>query len=175
MHYLLVCLRLMTYSLRLACRGVRHQASGEMFASLSRDEHGAGTANIHAGSALLATGGICMLGDLGCYKKERLDSLQSGRASKRLVKLLITTLVRFTVNVLSALLNVSQFWRVAQCLCSSQGRSMVRTLTNSFPSLSSAASGPSQMPFDGLQGQSPPFWEQQWVQSQHGIVLPLYG
>ncbi|XP_036935587.1 minichromosome maintenance domain-containing protein 2 [Acanthopagrus latus] len=69
--------RLMTYSLRLACRGVRHQASAEMFASLSRDEHGAGTANIHAGSALLATGGICMLGDLGCYKKERLDSLQS--------------------------------------------------------------------------------------------------
>ncbi|XP_054478733.1 minichromosome maintenance domain-containing protein 2 [Anoplopoma fimbria] len=69
--------RLMTYSLSLACRGVRHQASGEMFASLSRDEHGAGTANIHAGSALLATGGICMLGDLGGYKKERLDAIQS--------------------------------------------------------------------------------------------------
>ncbi|XP_008304803.1 MCM domain-containing protein 2-like, partial [Stegastes partitus] len=69
--------RLMTYSLSLACRGVRHQASGELFASLSRDEHGAGTANIHAGSALLATGGICMLGDLGCYKKDRLDSIQS--------------------------------------------------------------------------------------------------
>ncbi|XP_040921424.1 minichromosome maintenance domain-containing protein 2 [Toxotes jaculatrix] len=69
--------RLMAYSLGLACRGVKHQASGEMFASLSRDEHGAGTANIHAGSALLATGGICMLGDLGCYKKDKLDSLQS--------------------------------------------------------------------------------------------------
>nr|XP_046227270.1 minichromosome maintenance domain-containing protein 2 isoform X3 [Scatophagus argus] len=69
--------RLMTYSLNLACRGVRHQASGEMFVSLSRDEHGAGTANIHAGSALLATGGICMLGDLGCYKKERLEAIQS--------------------------------------------------------------------------------------------------
>ncbi|XP_056220463.1 minichromosome maintenance domain-containing protein 2 [Seriola aureovittata] len=69
--------RLMAYSLGLACRGVRHQASGEMFASLSRDEHGAGTANIHAGSALLATGGICMLGDLGFYKKDRLDSIQS--------------------------------------------------------------------------------------------------
>ncbi|XP_073344908.1 minichromosome maintenance domain-containing protein 2 [Pagrus major] len=73
----LIADRLMTYSLSLACRGVRHQASGEMFASLSRDEHGAGTANIHAGSALLATGGICMLGDLGCYKKDRLDALQS--------------------------------------------------------------------------------------------------
>ena len=70
----------MTHSLNLACRGVRHQASGEMFASLSRDMHGAGTANIHAGSALLAAGGICMLGDLGSYKKERLDTLQSGRA-----------------------------------------------------------------------------------------------
>ncbi|XP_018529465.1 minichromosome maintenance domain-containing protein 2 isoform X1 [Lates calcarifer] len=69
--------RLMAYSLSLASRGVRHQVTGEMFASLSRDEHGAGTANIHAGSALLATGGICMLGDLGCYKKDRLDSIQS--------------------------------------------------------------------------------------------------
>ncbi|KAL7373810.1 hypothetical protein ABVT39_014855 [Epinephelus coioides] len=73
----LILERLMTYSLSLACRGVSHQASGEMFASLSRDQHGAGTANIHAGSALLATGGICMLGDLGCYKKDRLDAIQS--------------------------------------------------------------------------------------------------
>ncbi|KAF3703565.1 Minichromosome maintenance domain-containing protein 2 [Channa argus] len=69
--------RLMAYSLSLACRGVRHQATGEMFASVSRDEHGAGTANIHAGSALLATGGICMVGDLGYYKKDRLDAIQS--------------------------------------------------------------------------------------------------
>ncbi|KAM9712424.1 minichromosome maintenance domain-containing protein 2 [Menidia menidia] len=69
--------RLMAYSLSLACRGVRHQASGEMFASLSRDEHGTGTANIHAGSALLATGGICLVGDLSCYKKEKLDYIQS--------------------------------------------------------------------------------------------------
>lgn len=174
MHYLLVCLRLMTYSLRFACRGVRHQASAEMFASLSRDEHGAGTANIHAGSALLATGGICMLGDLGCYKKERLDSLQSGRAPKWLV-ILLQRLCALQLMFVPPLLNVSQFWRVAQCLCSSQGRSMVRMLTNSFPSLSSAASGPSQMPLDGLGGQSPPFWEQQWVQSQRGVVLPIYG
>lgn len=40
--------RLMTYSLGLAGHGVRHPETGEMFASLSRDEHGAGTANIHA-------------------------------------------------------------------------------------------------------------------------------
>ncbi|XP_008394464.1 minichromosome maintenance domain-containing protein 2 isoform X2 [Poecilia reticulata] len=73
----LVLDRLMAYSLSLACRGVRHQASAEMFASLSRDEHGAGTANIHAGSALLASGGICMLGDLGFYRKDKLDHIQS--------------------------------------------------------------------------------------------------
>ncbi|XP_071400206.1 minichromosome maintenance domain-containing protein 2-like [Centroberyx affinis] len=69
--------RLMAYSLSLARRGVRHQASGEIFASLSRDEHGAGTANIHAGSALLASGGVCMLGDLCCYRRDRLDAIQS--------------------------------------------------------------------------------------------------
>ncbi|XP_061569387.1 minichromosome maintenance domain-containing protein 2 [Cololabis saira] len=74
--------RLMTYSLSLACHGVRHQISGEMFASLSRDEHGAGTANIHAGSALLATGGICMLGDISCYKKDKLDYIQSALESR---------------------------------------------------------------------------------------------
>lgn len=68
----------MTYSLGLAGRGVRHPATGEMFASLSRDEHGAGTANIHAGSALLATGGVCMLGDLGHHRKDKMDALQSG-------------------------------------------------------------------------------------------------
>ncbi|KAK2859450.1 hypothetical protein Q5P01_004070 [Channa striata] len=76
-HWPHVFTRLMAYSLRLACRGVRHQASGEMFASVSRDERGVGTANIHAGSALLATGGICMLGDIGYYKKDRLDAIQS--------------------------------------------------------------------------------------------------
>uniref|UniRef100_A0A8C5GQF6 Minichromosome maintenance domain-containing protein 2 n=1 Tax=Gouania willdenowi TaxID=441366 RepID=A0A8C5GQF6_GOUWI len=73
----LILSRLMMLSLSLSCRGVRHQPSGEMFASLSRDEHGAGTANIHAGSSLLATGGICMLGDLNSYKKDKLDSIQS--------------------------------------------------------------------------------------------------
>ncbi|CAL8292459.1 unnamed protein product [Lota lota] len=73
----LVIDRLMAYSLSLAVRGVRHHAQGEMFASLSRDEHGAGTANIHAGSALLASGGICMLGDLGGFRKDKLDAIQS--------------------------------------------------------------------------------------------------
>ncbi len=173
----------MTYSLSLACRGVRHQASGEMFASLSRDQHGAGTANIHAGSALLATGGICMLGDLGCYKKDRLDAIQSGRALKWLIKFKYVTRrgcsQQFTLWYFDFLpfLNFSQFWRAARCLCSSQGRNMVRMLTSSFPSQSSAASGPSltpRMPLDRLGGQTVPYWEPQWVQSQHGVVLPLY-
>ncbi|KAJ3611388.1 hypothetical protein NHX12_021404 [Muraenolepis orangiensis] len=69
--------RLMAYSLSLAVRGVRHQLQGELFASLSRDEHGAAAANIHAGSALLASGGVCMLGDLGAYRKDKLDAIQS--------------------------------------------------------------------------------------------------
>lgn len=70
--------RLMRYSLLLASRGIYHPLTGELLASLSRDEHGAGTANIHAGSALLASGGICLLGDLTCYKKDKMDMLQSG-------------------------------------------------------------------------------------------------
>lgn len=72
----------MTYSLSLAYRGIRHQATGEMFACLSRDEHGAGTANIHAGSVLLATGGVCLLGDLSYYRKDKLDSIKSGNECK---------------------------------------------------------------------------------------------
>ncbi|KAJ8413374.1 hypothetical protein AAFF_G00093700 [Aldrovandia affinis] len=74
--------RLMAYSLGLASRGVRHQATGEMFVSLSRDEHGTGAANVHAGSALLATGGICLLGDLASYRKDKTDALQSALESR---------------------------------------------------------------------------------------------
>ncbi|XP_077409948.1 minichromosome maintenance domain-containing protein 2 isoform X2 [Vanacampus margaritifer] len=69
--------RLMAYGLSLARRGVRHPASGKLFASLSQDQHGAGTANIHAGSALLANGGVCMLGDLSSFRKDKLDAIQS--------------------------------------------------------------------------------------------------
>ncbi|XP_048121892.1 minichromosome maintenance domain-containing protein 2 isoform X2 [Alosa alosa] len=74
--------RLMTYSLALAARGVRHHATGELFSLLSKDEHGVGTANIHAGSALLATGGVCLLGDLSIYRKDKMDALQSGLESR---------------------------------------------------------------------------------------------
>ncbi|XP_053717111.1 minichromosome maintenance domain-containing protein 2 isoform X4 [Synchiropus splendidus] len=74
--------RLMMYSLGFAPRGVRHRATGEMFASLCRDEHGTGNANIHAGSAFLASGGICMLGDLCFYQKDKLDTLESALESR---------------------------------------------------------------------------------------------
>ncbi|XP_062841476.1 minichromosome maintenance domain-containing protein 2 isoform X1 [Trichomycterus rosablanca] len=74
--------RLMMYSLSLAARGIRHPVNGELFTSLSRDEHGAGTANIHAGSALLAAGGVCLLGDLAYYKKDKIDALQSALESR---------------------------------------------------------------------------------------------
>ncbi|XP_067234113.1 minichromosome maintenance domain-containing protein 2 [Chanodichthys erythropterus] len=74
--------RLMRYSLPLASRGIHHELTGELLASLSRDEHGAGTANIHAGSALLASGGVCLLGDLTCYKKDKMDMLQSALESR---------------------------------------------------------------------------------------------
>uniref|UniRef100_A0A672NQ15 Minichromosome maintenance domain-containing protein 2 n=1 Tax=Sinocyclocheilus grahami TaxID=75366 RepID=A0A672NQ15_SINGR len=74
--------RLMRYSLPLASRGIHHALTGELLASLSRDEHGAGTANIHAGLALLASGGVCLLGDLTCYKKDKMDMLQSALESR---------------------------------------------------------------------------------------------
>ncbi|XP_064189082.1 minichromosome maintenance domain-containing protein 2 isoform X3 [Anguilla rostrata] len=73
----LIIERLMTYSLGLASRGIRHQVTGELFVSLSRDEHGTGAANVHAGSALLASGGVCLLGDLASYRKDKMEALQS--------------------------------------------------------------------------------------------------
>ncbi|XP_051538860.1 minichromosome maintenance domain-containing protein 2 [Myxocyprinus asiaticus] len=74
--------RLMRYSLGLAQRGIHHTMTGELLASLSRDEYGVGTANIHAGSALLATGGVCLLGDLICYKRDKIDMLQYALESR---------------------------------------------------------------------------------------------
>lgn len=82
MHIMCIFIhRLMRYSLPLASRGIHHTLTGDLLASLSRDEHGAGTANIHAGSALLASGGVCLLGDLTTYKKDKMDMLQSGASS----------------------------------------------------------------------------------------------
>ncbi|XP_071593775.1 minichromosome maintenance domain-containing protein 2 isoform X4 [Heliangelus exortis] len=73
----LVIDRLLNYSLCLLPRGIRHPPSGEMFPSVSKDKHGTGSACIHACSALLAKGGICYIGDLSSYKKDKLEHLQS--------------------------------------------------------------------------------------------------
>lgn len=142
----------MAYGLSLARRGVRHPASGKLVASLCQDEHGAGTANIHAGSALLATGGICMLGDLSGFRKDKLDDIQSGRPNLRFVKmpsLEITSLA-------------CQFWTAARCPCSSPARSMAKMSTSSFTFQSCAASGPSQTPptrLGALGRRTTPPWE----------------
>ncbi|XP_008499985.2 minichromosome maintenance domain-containing protein 2 [Calypte anna] len=73
----LVIDRLLNYSLCLLPRGIRHPPSGEIFPSVSKDKHGTGSACIHACSALLAKGGICYIGDLSSYKKDKLEHLQS--------------------------------------------------------------------------------------------------
>ncbi|XP_067836374.1 minichromosome maintenance domain-containing protein 2 [Heptranchias perlo] len=69
--------RLLTYSLSLVPCGVRHLPSYEIFATVSKDEHGTGTAKVQAGSALLAKGGICYIGELFSHKKDKLKLLQT--------------------------------------------------------------------------------------------------
>uniref|UniRef100_UPI00398E8D00 minichromosome maintenance domain-containing protein 2 n=1 Tax=Pristiophorus japonicus TaxID=55135 RepID=UPI00398E8D00 len=69
--------RLLTYSLSLVPCGVRHLPSYEIFATVSKDEHGTGTAKVQAGSALLAKGSICYIGELFSYKKDKLKLLQA--------------------------------------------------------------------------------------------------
>ncbi|XP_038665451.1 minichromosome maintenance domain-containing protein 2 isoform X5 [Scyliorhinus canicula] len=69
--------RLLTYSLSLVPCGVRHLPSYEIFATVSKDEHGTGTAKVQAGSALLAKGGICYIGELYSHKRDKLKLLQT--------------------------------------------------------------------------------------------------
>ncbi|KFR04450.1 MCM domain-containing protein 2 [Nipponia nippon] len=73
----LVIDRLLNYSICLLPRGIRHPPSSEIFPSVSKDKHGTGSASIHACSAALAKGGICYIGDLSSYKKDKLELLQS--------------------------------------------------------------------------------------------------
>lgn len=73
--------RLLIYSLNLLPFGVRHLPSYELFATVSKDEHGTGTAKVQAGSALLAKGGICYIGDILSLKKEAFKLLQTGTVS----------------------------------------------------------------------------------------------
>ncbi|KFP91027.1 PREDICTED: MCM domain-containing protein 2 [Apaloderma vittatum] len=73
----LVIDRLLNYSICLLPRGVRHPPTNEIFPSVSKDKHGSGSASIQACSAVLAKGGICYIGDLSSYKKDKLELLQS--------------------------------------------------------------------------------------------------
>ncbi|RMC15315.1 hypothetical protein DUI87_07504 [Hirundo rustica rustica] len=71
----LVIDRLLNYSLCLLPRGIRHPPCSDIFPSVSKDKHG--SASIQACSAVLAKGGICYIGDLSSYKKDKLELLQS--------------------------------------------------------------------------------------------------
>ncbi|XP_008980986.1 minichromosome maintenance domain-containing protein 2 isoform X3 [Callithrix jacchus] len=69
--------RLLNFSINLVPRGIRHPVSTEIFPTLSRNKYGTGAVSIQAGSALLAKGGICFIGDLASHKKDKLEQLQS--------------------------------------------------------------------------------------------------
>ncbi|XP_040289805.1 minichromosome maintenance domain-containing protein 2 [Bufo bufo] len=69
--------RLMRYSICLVPRGVCHTHFNDIFATVTKDELGTGTAIIHAGSALMAKAGVCFIGDINMNKKENLDHLSS--------------------------------------------------------------------------------------------------
>ncbi|XP_021544147.1 minichromosome maintenance domain-containing protein 2 [Neomonachus schauinslandi] len=69
--------RLLNFSINLVPRGIRHPVSTEIFPTLSRNKYGTGAVSIQAGSALLAKGGICFMGDLASHKKDKLEQLQS--------------------------------------------------------------------------------------------------
>uniref|UniRef100_UPI00358EF11C minichromosome maintenance domain-containing protein 2 n=1 Tax=Myxine glutinosa TaxID=7769 RepID=UPI00358EF11C len=77
--------RLMVYAAGLSCRCIRHQACNEMFAVVSQDSHGTGTASIQAGSVVLARGGICFLGDMSLFKKDKILALQGMLESRTIV------------------------------------------------------------------------------------------
>ncbi|XP_077126720.1 minichromosome maintenance domain-containing protein 2 [Ranitomeya variabilis] len=76
--------RLMRYSICLIPRGVHHTHFNDLFATVTKDELGTGTAIIHAGSALMAKGGVCYIGDINTYKKEKLDLLLSVLESRNM-------------------------------------------------------------------------------------------
>nr|XP_048276288.1 minichromosome maintenance domain-containing protein 2 isoform X3 [Myodes glareolus] len=69
--------RLLNYSMNLVSRGIRHPVSTEVFPTVSRNKYGTGAVSIQAGSALLAKGGVCFIGDLASHKKDKLEQLQS--------------------------------------------------------------------------------------------------
>ncbi|MXQ91881.1 hypothetical protein E5288_WYG019671 [Bos mutus] len=74
--------RLLNFSISLVPRGIRHSVSTEIFPTVSRNKYGTGAVSIQAGSALLAKGGICFIGDLASHKKDKLEQLQSAVESR---------------------------------------------------------------------------------------------
>ncbi|KAM4864617.1 minichromosome maintenance domain-containing protein 2 isoform 2-T4 [Thomomys bottae] len=69
--------RLLNFSINLVPRGIRHPVSTEIFPTLSKNTYGTGAVSIQAGSALLAKGGVCFIGDIASHKKDKLEQLQS--------------------------------------------------------------------------------------------------
>lgn len=69
----------MNFSINLVPHGIHHPVSTEIFPTLSTNKYGTGAVSIQAGSALLAKGGICFIGDLCSHKKDKLEQLQSGK------------------------------------------------------------------------------------------------
>ncbi|NP_808390.2 minichromosome maintenance domain-containing protein 2 isoform X1 [Mus musculus] len=74
--------RLLNFSMNLVSRGIRHPVCTEVFPTVSRNKYGTGAVSIQAGSALLAKGGICFIGDLTSHKKDKLEQLQSALESR---------------------------------------------------------------------------------------------
>ncbi|XP_075067480.1 minichromosome maintenance domain-containing protein 2 [Mixophyes fleayi] len=73
----LIVERLMSYSICLVPRAVHHTQFNDVFATVTKDELGTGTAIVNAGSALMAKGGVCFIGDINLHKKDKLDHLLS--------------------------------------------------------------------------------------------------
>ena len=96
-------LRLLNFSINLVPRGIRHPVSTEIFPTLSRNKYGTGAVSIQAGSALLAKGGICFIGDLASHKKDKLEQLQSGK--QYFFKLIFTCLTYSLISVKGLLNN----------------------------------------------------------------------
>ncbi|XP_021500118.1 minichromosome maintenance domain-containing protein 2 [Meriones unguiculatus] len=69
--------RLLNFSMNLVSRGIHHPVSTEVFPTVSGNKYGTGAVSVQAGSALLAKGGVCFIGDLTSHKKDKLEQLQS--------------------------------------------------------------------------------------------------
>ncbi|GAB1284789.1 Minichromosome maintenance domain-containing protein 2 [Apodemus speciosus] len=74
--------RLLNFSMNLVSRGIHHPVCTDIFPTVSRNKSGSGAVSIQAGSALLAKGGICFIGDLTSHKKDKLEQLQSALESR---------------------------------------------------------------------------------------------